>query len=329
MSLGASLIFRQIQDRFIYLDCFLMPYAAKKKFFVNSDIFKELHILNHRYLLRIFIFLFLYLSSSATAIYCNDFIVNYGFLVAIPFYILAGASLHGICLFTHEGVHGTLHEIPWINNLIGSLTGYPVLQTLAGYRVLHLKHHKYLNIDGDPGLLENYYTNKYVIAAMEWGYFIFGYISFLSIIPFQGFCQGGNKDKILIVCDMLCITLMVIFIFWFLPINWVIHGWLIPLVYVHFMMNIRGMSQHLMLEDHHDPFKGTRTIIPHPVVTFFLCNENYHIEHHVYPGIPWYNLQKVHHILKPELKAKGSTIIYSFSEFIGQFVRTSKTRISA
>ena len=47
-----------------------------------------------------------------------------------------------------------------------------------------------------------------------------------------------------------------------------------------------------MLEDYHDPYKGARTIKAHPVVDFFLCNENYHIEHHLYPSVPWYNLKK-------------------------------------
>mgnify|MGYP001997831718 CR=1 FL=1 len=29
--------------------------------------------------------------------------------------------MHGICLFAHEGVHGTIHKNTWINNFIGSV----------------------------------------------------------------------------------------------------------------------------------------------------------------------------------------------------------------
>ena len=290
---------------------------------IKSENIKKLMVLEHRYLLKIVLLLFFYILAAYFSIYFYDFFGFYGYWVSIPLYILAGASLHAICLFTHEGVHGTLHKQIWVNNFIGSVSGYLVLQSLAGYRVLHLKHHTYLNIEGDPGLLKTYVSNKYIIAIMEWGYFLFGYIAFLSIIPYQGFKQGSKKDKVLIIKDILFIILFIWFIINIIPRNWLIHGWLIPMIFVHFMMNIRGMSQHLMLENYHDPYKGARTIKAHPIVDFFLCNENYHIEHHLYPNIPWYNLKKLHEIIKDDLKKQNSNIVFSFREFIVQFINKS------
>lgn len=289
---------------------------------------QELITVNHWYLLKIFLFFFIYLISVTISLYLYKN-PSLGVLLSTPFYLVAGASLHGICLFTHEGVHKTLHKNIWINNIIGSICGYLVLQTMSGYRVLHLKHHKYLNTEGDPGLLKTYVSNKYVIAAMEWGYFLFGYAAFITVIPYQGLKQGNKKDRFLIVADVLIILVL----FWFLinnlPFAWFLHGWLIPMIFVHFMMNIRGMSQHLMLEDHHDPYNGARTIIAHPIVDFFLCNENYHIEHHLYPSIPWYNLKKVHSLIQRELNEKNSTILFSFREFIIQFINKSFKAIRA
>ena len=129
---------------------------------LDSEIIKELMVIKHRYLLKIPFLLFLYIFAVSITIYFQQIFGIYGYFASLPLYLLAGASLHGICLFTHEGVHGTLHTNKWINDFIGSLTGYIVLQTMAGYRVLHLKHHKYLNIEGDPGLLKTYFkSNKY------------------------------------------------------------------------------------------------------------------------------------------------------------------------
>ena len=289
----------------------------------HSEAIKDLLIIKNKYLLKILIFLLFCLFSSWSAIYIVKTFNNYGYFFSIPFYILAGASLHGICLFTHEGVHGTLHNIKWVNNLIGSLTGYLVLQSMAGYRVLHLKHHRHLNRKGDPGLLNTYVSNKYIIMIMEWGYLLFGYIAFLSIIPYQGFKQGNKKDKKLIIKDLIFIVLFIWFITSVMPFSWLLHGWLIPMVFVHFMMNIRGMSQHLMLEDYNDPYKGARTIKTNSIVDFFLCNENYHIEHHLYPNVPWYNLKKVHKIIKNDLKEKKSTVVLSFRFFLKQFIKKS------
>ena len=296
---------------------------------IKTSEIQKLMIIKHRYLLRIVLFLCIYLFSITTILYLNKNNSSLEVLLCIPFYLSAGASLHGICLFTHEGVHRTLHKNIWVNNIIGSICGYLVLQTMAGYRVLHLKHHKYLNTKGDPGLLTTYVSNKYVIVAMEWGYFLFGYVAFLTVIPYQGFKQGSIKDRFLIGLDIF----FIFFLFWLsinnLPFVWLIHGWLIPMIFVHFMMNIRGMSQHLMLEDYHDPFKGARTIKAHPIVDFFLCNENYHIEHHLYPSVPWYNLKKVHELIADKFIENNSTIIFSFKDFIFQFINKSIKAIKA
>jgi len=296
---------------------------------IRTSEIQKLMIIKHRYLLKIILFLCIYLFSITSILYLNKNNSSLEVLLCIPFYLSAGASLHGICLFTHEGVHRTLHKNIWVNNIIGSICGYLVLQTMAGYRVLHLKHHKYLNTKGDPGLLTTYVSNKYVIAAMEWGYFLFGYVAFLTVIPYQGFKQGSIKDRFLIGLDIF----FIFFLFWLsinnLPFVWLIHGWLIPMIFVHFMMNIRGMSQHLMLEDYHDPFKGARTIKAHPIVDFFLCNENYHIEHHLYPSVPWYNLKKVHELIADKFIENNSTIIFSFKDFIFQFINKSIKAIKA
>ena len=122
-----------------------------KEVIKNSKI-QELMVIKHRYLLKIVLFLCIYLFSITAILYLNKNHSSLEVLLCIPFYLASGASLHGICLFTHEGVHRTLHKNVWVNNIFGSLCGYPVLQTMSGYRVLHLKHHKYLNTKGDPGL---------------------------------------------------------------------------------------------------------------------------------------------------------------------------------
>ena len=84
-----------------------------------------------------------------------------------------------------------------------------------------------------------------------------------------------------------------------------------------------------MLEDYHDPFKGARPIKAHPIVDYFLCNENYHIEHHLYPSVPWYNLKKVHELIKDKFIENNSTIIFSFKDFIFQFINKSIKAIKA
>ncbi len=69
---------------------------------------------------------------------------SWQWITLAPLYLLAAASLHGISLFTHEAVHGTLARNRWINGVFGALCAIPVLQNFSAYRVLHLRHHAHL-----------------------------------------------------------------------------------------------------------------------------------------------------------------------------------------
>jgi fatty acid desaturase len=53
-------------------------------------------------------------------------------------------------------------------------------------------------------------------------------------------------------------------------------------------------------------------VISNPVNSFFWNNINWHIGHHVYPSVPWYNLQELHRILEPQIKASGAPVDKSY-----------------
>jgi fatty acid desaturase len=104
-----------------------------------------------------------------------------------------------------------------------------------------------------------------------------------------------------------------------IPTPWLLHGWLIPMLFINTMVNIRGMSQHTLLEQASDAVHGTRSILTRPWVRFFMCNENYHLEHHLYPGVPWHHLPEVHSALEPELSRQGAPYIASYGSFVKEF----------
>src|SRR5687768_5302289 len=53
------------------------------------------------------------------------------YVALMPVYVLAAASLHGISLFTHEAVHGTLSASPGWNRALGAACAVPVLQNFS------------------------------------------------------------------------------------------------------------------------------------------------------------------------------------------------------
>jgi fatty acid desaturase len=62
------------------------------------------------------------------------------------------------------------------------------------------------------------------------------------------------------------------------------------------------LSQHAGLaEDSYDHRQNTRTFRMNPFGEFLYANLNFHIEHHVYPSIPYYSLPVLHEMTKDQL----------------------------
>jgi fatty acid desaturase len=58
---------------------------------------------------------------------------------------------------------------------------------------------------------------------------------------------------------------------------------------------ILALAQHYGKQSDCKDFRqSTRTVILNPLLSFLYWNMNYHIEHHMYPGVPCYRLAKLH-----------------------------------
>jgi fatty acid desaturase len=293
---------------------------------IEPELLKQLHSTGDRsHNWRILIFLLLYIAAVVGTINLSNLIGdNRSYLICSPLYLLAAASLHGISLFVHEGVHGVLHPNPNFNRILSILCALPVGQNYSAYKVLHLQHHQHLGLPGDPDHYGNYTEWSWLKFLMHWGRLIIGYPVYLVAIPILGFRQGNISDRIWIAIEvMLFGSIATALILSPLDLDLLISGWLIPMLFINTMVNIRGMSQHTGLDSQSDIILGTRTILTNPVTRFFMCNENYHLEHHLYPGVPWYNLPILHDKLKQELIDRGAPFIPSYFAFVREFVIAS------
>ncbi len=99
-------------------------------------------------------------------------------------------------------------------------------------------------------------------------------------------------------------------------------GTLVPLLFVGlpsfygaWLAVFFGITQHAGLrEDVLDHRLNTRTVYLNPVFRFLYLNMNYHVEHHMFPSVPYYNLPALHEEIKAYLPPAKPSIVAAYKE---------------
>src|SRR5947209_17268882 len=174
---------------------------------VEPSLLHELHHFGNRGWIRLAAFVVLYASAAAAF----EFMTllpggTWKYLACLPLYLLAAASLHGISLFTHEAVHGTLCSNRALNRVLGAVCAWPVLQNCAAYKVLHLRHHQHLGLEGDPDHYANYTHWSWLLFLMHWGRLIAGYPAYITAIPILAFRQARGWERFWILFEVACVV---------------------------------------------------------------------------------------------------------------------------
>ena len=76
----------------------------------------------------------------------------------------------------------------------------------------------------------------------------------------------------------------------------------LPSFYGRWLLVVFGTTQHAGLaEDVLDHRLNTRTVHMNPVSRFLYLNMNYHLEHHMFPSVPYHALPKLHALVRNDL----------------------------
>jgi fatty acid desaturase len=84
--------------------------------------------------------------------------------------------------------------------------------------------------------------------------------------------------------------------------------------WVHVMT---GLTQHAGLpEDVLDHRLNCRTVYMNPVLRFIYWNMNYHVEHHMFPMVPYHRLPALHEEMKPYCPKPYASVFAAYAEII-------------
>jgi fatty acid desaturase len=235
----------------------------------------------------------------------------------IPVYLLAGfiigSRIQCLAVMMHDACHGMLFSNRRLNDLIGDIfVAYPLGFSIDLYRANHLHHHRYTNTlrDRDYRVQRRDPDQHFPKTGIAMAWLLVRSVIGLNFYrmardsrvwaPFANFHNprrfGFDFRPALRIRYVAWAALFYGLILWS-PFRWQILGLLmIPLfIWANVFNRIRAMAEHNGVADERE-LNGTRTVIPTFLDRFLIAplNVSYHLEHHLFPSVPWPNLRRLH-----------------------------------
>lgn len=236
---------------------------------------------------------------------------SWGTYWAIPAFLL-----YGVIYTTpadsgwHESGHGTLFKTQWLNAAMFRLTGFMTFKNATAGRWSHVHHHSDTIIVGlDPEIpvrppVWRKLLTEFVRLNGGW--------SDLKHIAAHCFGKMGTQEAVFTPVarhKTVFWEARVLVLFYVGVIAWAISiGSVLPLMFIGlptfygtFLSFLITLAQHAGLcEDVLDHRLNTRTLYMNRFFRFLYWNMNYHIEHHMFPMVPFHALPALHREMKAD-----------------------------
>jgi fatty acid desaturase len=247
-------------------------------------------------------------------------------LWSIPFWLAYGV-LYGSASDSrwHECGHGTAFKTPWLNNAVYEISSFMIMRNSATWRWSHARHHSETYLVGrDPEIA--------VMRPPELARLIlnfFGVIDVINFVPtvlrnalsgptaaektFVPESEWGKVRRVALVHLTIYVLAIVSAIAWGSILPLMVIG--LPRMYGAWHHVMTGLLQHGGLADNVvDHRLNSRTVLMNPISRFIYWNMNYHVEHHMFPMVPYHALPRLHETLKADLPPPNRSIAEAFAE---------------
>ena len=240
----------------------------------------------------------------------------------------------------HETGHQTAFRSKFWNNFFYYISSFMCDFEPIRWRYSHYHHHTY-TIFNDPVDFEIHVKKPTDLV-----------IFFSHFIPFSGFAylkyslqwetikhSLGITTDVMKVCIpenqrskcrwsarshvFIWITTILISVYfqtWF-PVIMI----LLPNFYGKTLIMLLGLTQHAGLqEDIKDHRLTTRSVYLNPIFSFLYWHMEYHVEHHIYPQVPSYNLKKLHILVKDQMPKPRKGLLGAYKEIVPGLIKQAQ-----
>jgi fatty acid desaturase len=291
---------------------------------------KELRALMKRSNYRGFISLGLWLVLMAVL----------GFLAAITmsspwcilFFFAYGQVLGNSSARWHEHLHGTPFSTPILNEIVFFFASALDFRDIIFTRWAHVTHHSYtIHTDVDLEIAaprpvkisrllgDLLYITSGIFFIVQLVRHSFGNPTREArrVVPQSDFQRMFWSARVVLVLHLAVIALAV-----------VLHSWLpillftLPRFYGGALLYLFALTQHAGLaENSNDHRLVARTVIMNPVFSFLYMHMQYHVEHHVFPNVPFHALGRLHLAVRDQMPVPYKGLWGAYREIIPTLLR--------
>ena len=250
--------------------------------------------------------------------------------VVAPCMVLLATRALALFVLSHEAVHYRLYKTRWLNDLVGRICATPVGISMFAYRVVHRLHHNHLFGKQDPDTpIHGGYPRGRAYLAGKLLKDVGGLTAWKTYAYFWGAPSAARTDGMKVDPlgdtspklrrDALNDRWAVAGFHLALPAVALIFGffteylllWAIPLWFLlQPLLRFRSILEHGMTTETGDAWRDARTNLGPGWLMWLLFphNVHYHLEHHLYPSLPHYNLAKAHRALREGGLLEGAEV---------------------
>jgi MocE subfamily Rieske [2Fe-2S] domain protein len=235
----------------------------------------------------------------------------------------------------HESGHGTAFKTDWMNNALYEIASFMVMRESTVWRWSHNRHHSDTIIVGrDPEIPAPRPPDVWAIVMTFFN--LKGYPKYFQHIALH--CLGRmSADEKTYIPEMefgkvYLRARIYVAIYLFVIGVAIATRSVLPLLFVgltnlfgSWLLLIYGLTQHAGLaENVLDHRLNSRTVYMNAIHRYLYWNMNYHIEHHMFPLVPYHALAKLHEAVKDDCPAPYPGIFAAWREIVPALLRQVK-----
>lgn len=258
-----------------------------------------------------------------------------GTLWLLPAMVLHGVVLVFLFAALHECTHHTAFEGGWLNELVAWVAGFLLVLPPLYFRCFHFTHHRFTQ---DPARDPELAVPKPRTLAR--------YLWLASGLPYWGerlattlrhamtgrieepFIPKGARRRVTAEARILWAGYVSV-----AALSWVVDPlapvlfWIVPALLGQPFLRLYLLAEHTGCPMVDDMLANTRTTLTNRVVRRLAWNMPYHVEHHLFPAIPFYALPAVNMEVQDRLPVVTPGY-WAFHHELLHLLRTNPPRLS-